>query len=137
MFILHWKPAVRHVANSCCKALRGPHCKRWTSQASILLQLHLKWLYGVHGLYSHRSAVSCSSVPLTFCICRERIWAFISSFFAFFTMLFCILLTIFDAFNHSSLHWPFAATFFICLVLSGIANLVEIACKALDTLVPA
>lgn len=63
---------------------------------------------------------------------RERAWAVVSTFFAFFTMLFCILLTIFDAFNHDTLHWPFAATFFICLVLSGIANLVEIAYLSRD-----
>ena len=38
-----------------------------------------------------------------------------------------LLQTIFDAFNHSNLHWAFALAFFICLVISGIANLTEIA----------
>ena len=37
--------------------------------------------------------------------------------FAFFTAIFVILLSVFDAFNHSNLHWPFALTFFICLVI--------------------
>ena len=39
----------------------------------------------------------------------------------------CLPQTIFDAFNHGSLHWAFALCFFICLVISGIANLTEIA----------
>ena len=37
-----------------------------------------------------------------------------------------ILLTIFDAFNHSSIHWPCAIVFFIALVISGIFNMAEI-----------
>ena len=38
-----------------------------------------------------------------------------------------MLQTIFDAFKHDNLHWAFALTFFVCLVISGIANLTEIA----------
>ncbi|KAH8552395.1 Frag1/DRAM/Sfk1 [Umbelopsis sp. PMI_123] len=37
-----------------------------------------------------------------------------------------ILLTIFDAFNHSTLHWTFALIFFVGLAVSGALNVAEI-----------
>ena len=61
---------------------------------------------------------------------RERAWAAVATFFAFSTMVFCILLTIFDAFNHDNLHWGFAVVFFISLIICGVASLVEIACES-------
>lgn len=71
------------------------------------------------------SRYACIETQQCLC-CRERWWAAVSVLFAFFTMLFCILLTIFDAFHHDNLHWGFAVVFFISLIICGIAYLVEI-----------
>ena len=50
----------------------------------------------------------------------------LSVIFAFICAVGCILLTIFDAFNHSTLHWTFSGIFFVALLLSGLFNMVEI-----------
>ena len=56
----------------------------------------------------------------------ERVSAALSVIFAFICALGCILLTIFDTFNHQTLHWTFAGIFFVALLLSGLFNMVEL-----------
>lgn len=56
----------------------------------------------------------------------ERVAAALSVIFAFICALGCILLTIFDTFNHSTLHWTFAIIFFVALLLSGLFNMIEL-----------
>ena len=46
----------------------------------------------------------------------ERVAAALSVIFAFICALGCILLTIFDAFRHQTLHWTFSGTHTICLL---------------------
>lgn len=60
----------------------------------------------------------------------ERAASGLSVIFAFICAVCCILLTIFDAFNHSHLHWGFSGVFFVALIISGVCNMVEIAGKA-------
>lgn len=56
----------------------------------------------------------------------ERISAALSVIFAFICAVGCILLTIFDTFHHSTLHWTFAIIFFVALLLSGLFNMIEL-----------
>lgn len=56
----------------------------------------------------------------------EKPLALASIFFGFIACLGLILLTIFDAFNHSTLHWTFALIFFVGLAISGALNVAEI-----------
>jgi amino acid transporter len=56
----------------------------------------------------------------------EKPLAIASIIIAYISALGLILLTIFDAFNHSTLHWTFALIFFVGLAISGILNLWEI-----------
>lgn len=56
----------------------------------------------------------------------ERPLALASIFFGCIACLGLILLTIFDAFNHSTLHWTFALIFFVGLAISGALNVAEI-----------
>ena len=60
----------------------------------------------------------------------ERASSAISVIFAFICALGCILLTIFDAFAHPTLHWTFSGIFFIALLISGLFNMVELGGKA-------
>ncbi|KAK9830573.1 hypothetical protein WJX72_012565 [[Myrmecia] bisecta] len=55
----------------------------------------------------------------------ERAASALSVIFGFVCAVCCILLTIFDTFHHSRLHWTFAAIFFVCLLISGFFNMVE------------
>jgi len=57
---------------------------------------------------------------------KEKPLAIFSILFGFIAALGLILLTIFDAFNHSTLHWTFALIFFVGLAISGILNVTEI-----------
>ena len=59
----------------------------------------------------------------------ERAASALSVIFAFICALGCILLTIFDAFAHPTLHWTFSGIFFVALLLSGLFNMVEIGGK--------
>ena len=54
----------------------------------------------------------------------------LSVIFAFICAVGCILLTIFDAFNHSTLHWTFSGIFFVALLLSGLFNMIEVGGEA-------
>ncbi|KAG2177439.1 hypothetical protein INT44_007950 [Umbelopsis vinacea] len=56
----------------------------------------------------------------------EKPLAIASIFFGCIACLGLILLTIFDAFNHSRLHWTFALIFFVGLAISGALNVAEI-----------
>ena len=56
----------------------------------------------------------------------ERASAAISVIFAFICAVACILLTIFDAFAHETLHWTFSGIFFIALLISGLFNMIEL-----------
>lgn len=56
----------------------------------------------------------------------ERASSGLSVIFAFICAVACILLTIFDAFNHEVLHWTFSGIFFVALLLSGLFNMIEI-----------
>ena len=60
----------------------------------------------------------------------ERASAAISVIFAFICAVACILLTIFDAFAHETLHWTFSGIFFIALLISGLFNMIELGGKA-------
>lgn len=62
----------------------------------------------------------------------ERAASALSVIFAFICALGCILLTIFDAFAHPTLHWTFSGIFFVALLLSGLFNMVEIGGLARD-----
>jgi len=57
---------------------------------------------------------------------KEQPLALLSVFFGFIAALGLILLTIFDAFNYSTLHWTFALVFFIGLAISGMLNVWEV-----------
>ncbi|KAI8577928.1 hypothetical protein K450DRAFT_249913 [Umbelopsis ramanniana AG] len=57
----------------------------------------------------------------------EKPLAIAAIFFGFIACLGLILLTIFDAFNHSTLHWTFALIFFVGLAISGGFNVAMIA----------
>jgi amino acid transporter len=56
----------------------------------------------------------------------EKPLAIASIFFGCIACIGLILLTIFDAFNHSTLHWTFALIFFVGLAISGALNVAEI-----------
>jgi len=56
----------------------------------------------------------------------ERAASALSLIFAFVCALGCILLTIFDAFAHPTLHWTFSGIFFVALLLSGLFNMIEL-----------
>lgn len=56
----------------------------------------------------------------------ERAASGLSLIFAFICALGCILLTIFDAFAHPTLHWTFSGIFFVALLLSGLFNMIEL-----------
>ena len=59
----------------------------------------------------------------------ERVSAALSVIFALICALGCILLTIFDAFRHQTLHWTFSGIFFVALLLSGLFNMIELGGK--------
>ena len=63
----------------------------------------------------------------------ERAASAISVIFAFICSLGCILLTIFDAFAHPTLHWTFSGIFFVALLISGLFNMIEIGGKSPST----
>ncbi|KAL0041579.1 hypothetical protein WJX79_008250 [Trebouxia sp. C0005] len=62
----------------------------------------------------------------------ERAASGLSLIFAFICALGCILLTIFDAFAHPTLHWTFSGIFFVALLLSGLFNMIELGGLARD-----
>ncbi|DBA98357.1 TPA: hypothetical protein ACH3X3_012374 [Trebouxia sp. C0006] len=62
----------------------------------------------------------------------ERAASGLSLIFAFICALGCILLTIFDAFAHPTLHWTFSGIFFVALLLSGMFNMIELGGLARD-----
>jgi heme A synthase len=56
----------------------------------------------------------------------EKPIALLSILFSVVAAVGLICLTIFDAFNHSTMHWTFAAIFFVGLAISGALNVTEI-----------
>lgn len=56
----------------------------------------------------------------------EKPIALLSILFSVVAAVGLICLTIFDAFSHSTMHWTFAAIFFVGLAISGALNVTEI-----------